>query len=85
MKTVATVSTYGPIDCGWGHDTTTKGILKDDGRISINGGWSICMSLLEETVLKHNLQRGDQVIISVEPKIKKKRSFKKTNLLKKKS
>ncbi len=73
MKIIATVSTYGPTNYGCGHDITTRGVLTEKDRISIHDGTPVFMNLLEKTALKHKLQRGDKVIISIEPKIKKKK------------
>lgn len=68
LKTTAIVSTYGPCNFGWDHDTKTKGKIEASERISVVGGLIIFSNLLENFVNKYKIERGSKISISIEKK-----------------
>ncbi len=59
------VSTYGFTSWGAGHDTETKGKIKDTEMVSIVGGLSGFIKLLETFVEKNQIERGESITITI--------------------
>ena len=63
---LATMSTYGPLKAGGGvgHDVTPGDF--SEGMISVAGGLCVFENLLELAVKRLELQRGEQICITIE-------------------